>query len=217
MARTVRVMLVDDHAIVLEGYRRLLEKQAGIEVVAEAADSRTAYQRYKEVHPDVAVIDISMPGRGGIDLIGQLRAWDASARIVVFTMHKDAVYAMHAVQAGAMGYITKSSNPLLLAEAIIDVFAGKKAISPDVSRELALRRLSGDASALDSLSPREFEILRMLLEASPPAEIAAALNLSPKTVANYHSLIKQKLGVRSDMELLYFGLREGLVTPPPPA
>jgi len=179
--------------------------------------SRTAYQRYKEVHPDVAVIDISMPGRGGIDLIGQLRAWDALARIVVFTMHKDAVYAMHAFQAGAMGYITKSSNPLLLAEAIIDVFAGKKAISPDVSRELALRRLSGDASALDSLSPREFEILRMLLEASPPAEIAAALNLSPKTVANYHSLIKQKLGVRSDMELLYFGLREGLVTPPPPA
>ena len=85
--------------------------------------SRTAYQRYKEVHPDVAVIDISMPGRGGIDLIGQLRAWDASARIVVFTMHKDAVYAMHAFQAGAMGYITKSSNPLLLAEAIIDVFA----------------------------------------------------------------------------------------------
>jgi DNA-binding NarL/FixJ family response regulator len=210
-------MLVDDHAIVLEGYRRLLEKQASIEVVAEAADSRTAYQRYKDVRPDVAVVDISMPGRGGIDLIGQLRAWDASARIIVFTMHMDAVYAMQAFQAGAKGYITKSSNPLLLAEAIIDVFAGKRAISPDVSRELALRRLSGDASALESLSPREFEILRMLLEACPAAEIAAALNLSPKTVANYHSLIKQKLGVHSDMELLYFGLREGLVTPPPTA
>jgi len=217
MTQTIRVMLVDDHAIVLEGYRRLLEKQASIEVVAEAADSRTAYQRYKDVRPDVAVVDISMPGRGGIDLIGQLRAWDASARIIVFTMHMDAVYAMQAFQAGAKGYITKSSNPLLLAEAIIDVFAGKRAISPDVSRELALRRLSGDASALESLSPREFEILRMLLEACPAAEIAAALNLSPKTVANYHSLIKQKLGVHSDMELLYFGLREGLVTPPPTA
>jgi len=217
MARTIRVMLVDDHAIVLEGYRRLLEKQAGIEVVAEAADSRTAYQRYKDVCPDVVVVDISMPGRGGIDLIGQIRAWDSSARIVVFTMHQDAVYAMHAFQAGAKGYITKSSNPLLLAYAIADVFAGRKAISPDVSQELALGRLNGDASALNSLSPREFEILRLLLEASPAAEIAATLNLSPKTVANYHTLIKQKLGVRSDIELLYFGLREGLVAPPPSA
>lgn len=217
MAQAIRVMLVDDHAIVLEGYRRLLEKQAGIEVVAEAADSRTAYQRYKEVRPDVVVVDISMPGRGGIDLIGQLRAWDSGARIVVFTMHQDAVYAMHAFQAGAKGYITKSSNPLLLADAIVDVFAGRKAISPDVSQELALGRLSGDASALNALSPREFEILRLLLEASPAAEIAAALNLSPKTVANYHYVIKQKLGVRSDIELLYFGLREGLVAPPPSA
>lgn len=217
MAQTIRVMLVDDHAIVLEGYRRLLEKQPGMEVVAEAADSRTAYRLYKDVRPDVAVVDISMPGRGGIDLIGQIRAWDSAARIVVFTMHKDAVYAMHAFQAGAKGYVTKSSNPLLLAEAIVDVFAGKRAISPDVGRELALGRLSGDASALNSLSPREFEILRLLLEATPAAGIAAALNLSPKTVANYHSLIKQKLGVRSDIELLYFALREGLVAPPPSA
>ncbi|WP_026608462.1 response regulator [Methylocapsa acidiphila] len=211
----IKVILVDDHAIVLQGYRRLLEKQAGIEVAAEATDSKTAYRLYKEVQPDVAVVDVSMPGRGGIDLIGQIRAWDASARIVVFTMHADAIYAMHAFQAGARGYITKSSNPLLLAEAIRDVFAGRKAISPDVSQELALRRLDGDASALNALSPREFEILRLLLDASPPAEIATALNLSPKTVANYHSLIKQKLGVRSDIELLYLGLREGLVAPPP--
>lgn len=214
-AQKIKVMLVDDHAIVLEGYRRLLEKQQGIEVVAEAGDSRTAYQLYKQACPDVVVVDISMPGRGGIDLIGQLRGWDAAARIVVFTMHRNAIYAMHAFQAGAKGYITKSNDPLLLADAIVDVFAGKRAISPDVSQELALGRLSGDSSALDALSPREFEILRLLLESNTAAEIAAALNLSLKTVANYHYLIKQKLGVRSDIELLYFGLREGLVATPP--
>jgi DNA-binding NarL/FixJ family response regulator len=208
-------MLVDDHAIVLEGYRRLLEKQPGIIVVAEATDSRTAYSRYKEARPDVVVVDISMPGRGGIDFIGQIRAWDPSARMVVFSMHRDAVYARHAFRAGAQGYVTKSSDPMLLVQAIGDVFAGGRAISPDMGETLALERLSGDASLLHSLSPREFEILRLLLDATPAGKIASALNLSPKTVANYQCAIKQKLGVRSDIELIYLGLREGLVSPPP--
>jgi len=125
---------------VLEGYRRLFEKQASIVLVAEAADSKTAYQRYKDIRPDVVVVDISMPGRGGIDLIGQLRAWDPSERVVVFSMHRFAVYARCAFQAGAKGYVTKSSDPLLLVDAIADVFAGGKA-----SRRTSARswRLSG--------------------------------------------------------------------------
>ncbi|MDQ0469047.1 DNA-binding NarL/FixJ family response regulator [Labrys wisconsinensis] len=216
MARPIRIMLVDDHAIVLEGYRRLLDKQSDMEVVAEAGDGRTAYQRYKEVQPDVLVLDISMPGRGGIDIIGQIRLWDPQARIVVFTMHQSAVFAVHAFQAGAMGYITKSSKPMLLVRAITEVFAGRRALSPDISQELALSHVGAGASALESLSPREFEVLRLILRAKTCAEIASTLNLSPKTVANYHYLLKQKLGVGSDIELLYLGLREGLVTSPVP-
>jgi two-component system, NarL family, invasion response regulator UvrY len=211
---SIRVLLVDDHAIVLEGYRRLLDRAAGIAVVAEAADSRAGYQRYKDEQPDVAVIDLSMPGRGGIDLIGQILAWDAAARIVVFSMHQDPAFVLKAFQAGARGYVTKSSKPALLVEAIREVAAGRRLISPDVSQDLALARVGGGAGPFDQLSPREFEILQHLLRARSSDDIAATLNLSPKTVANYHSLIKQKLGVNSDMELLYLGLREGLVTAP---
>ena len=216
MTRAIRVMLVDDHAIVLEGYRRLLEKQDGIEVVAEATDSVMAYQRFKELAPDVIVADISMPGRGGIDLIRQIRQRDPTARIVCFTMHQNVEFAIHAFQAGAKGYVTKSSKPMLLIHAIKEVAQGRKVISPDVSEELALASVGGDETALASLSPREFEILRLLLDAQSTAEIANALNLSPKTVSNYHYAIKQKLGVASDIELIYFGLRKRLVAPPAP-
>jgi DNA-binding NarL/FixJ family response regulator len=209
-------MLVDDHAIVLEGYRRLLEKQDGFEVVAEAQDSVAAYRHYKELAPDVAVLDISMPGRGGIDLCRQLRQWDPSARIVVFTMHQGAAFAMQAFQAGAKAYVTKSSPPMLLVTAIREACAGRSFISPDVSEELARASVKAPSSALSSLSPREFEILRLILETKSVSEIAAALNISPKTVINYHYLIKQKLDVATDIELLYFGLRQGLVASPAP-
>jgi DNA-binding NarL/FixJ family response regulator len=209
-------MLVDDHAIVLEGYRRLLEKQDGFEVVAEAQDSVAAYRQYKELKPDVAVIDISMPGRGGIDLCRQLRQWDPSARIVVFTMHQGAAFAMQAFQAGAKAYVTKSSPPMLLVTAIREARAGRSFISPDVSEELARASVKADSSALSSLSPREFEILRLILETKSASEIAATLNISTKTVINYHYLIKQKLDVATDIELLYLGLRERLVALPAP-
>ncbi|WP_291174447.1 response regulator transcription factor [Hyphomicrobium sp.] len=212
----IRVMLVDDHAIVLEGYRRLLEKQDGFEVVAEAQDSVAAYRHCKELQPDVAVIDISMPGRGGIDLCRQLRQRDPSARIVVFTMHQGAAFARQAFQAGAKAYVTKSSPPMLLVTAIREAFAGRTFISPDVSEELARTSVEANSSALSSLSPREFEILRLLLETKSVSEIAAALNISPKTVINNHYLIKQKLAVATDIELLYLGLRERVVDPPRP-
>lgn len=214
MTRRIRVLLVDDHAIVIEGYKRLLEKYDRIEVVADASDCATGYQRYKELSPDVVVVDISMPGRGGLDLIGMLRQWNPSVRVVVFTMHDNVAFALHAFQAGARAYVTKSSAPMLLVQAILEVFEGRKYISPDVSEPLALARV-GDDEVLASLSPREFEILRLLLDAKSSNEIATALNLSPKTVANYHSMIKQKLGVTSDIELLYLGLRERLVVLPP--
>ncbi len=150
MTRAIRVMLVDDHAIVLEGYRRLIEKQEGIEVVAEATDSVAAYQRFMETAPDVVVVDISMPGRGGIDLIRQIRLREPSARIVCFTMHQNVEFAIHAFRPARRGMSPQSSKPMLLIHAIKEVAQGRRMISPDVSEELALGEVGSDETALAS-------------------------------------------------------------------
>jgi len=161
----IKVMLVDDHAVVREGYRRLIEKHKDMKVVAEAPDGAAAYQHYKLHLPDVVVLDLSMPGKGGIEVIRHLRQWDDAARILIFTMHQNAAYALQAFQAGARGYITKSSAPELLVSAIRDVFAGKKAISPDVSHALALTRINDEGISTGSLTSREFDIFRMIADA----------------------------------------------------
>jgi len=215
--KTIRVLLVDDHAVVREGYRTLLAKRDGLTVVGEAGDAAAAYQRYKDTQPDVVIMDISMPGRGGIDAIEHIRRFDAQARILVFTMHGGAVYALQAFRAGARGYVTKSSPPDLLINAVRDVADGRVVLCPEISEVLALDRVHEEKTSLEGLSPREFEIFRMILAARSTDEIASALHVSRKTVANYHYSIKSKLGVASDIELLYFGLRQGLVGPVAPA
>jgi two-component system, NarL family, invasion response regulator UvrY len=211
--RIIRVLLVDDHAVVREGYRRLMEKHDDIEIVGEAGDAATAYQAFKDTRPDVVVMDVSMPGRGGIDALDHIRRWDAKARVLVFTMHAHADYAIQAFRAGATGYVTKSSSPDLLVSSVREVAEGRLSICPEIGEALAVSRVAGEHAGLQELSPREFEILRMILAAGSTDDIARALNLSPKTVANYHSTIKSKLGVSSDVELVYFGLQQGLLGP----
>jgi len=211
--KPIRVLIVDDHAVVREGYRALLAKHEGLNVVGEAYDAASAYQSYKDMQPDVVIMDISMPGRGGIDAIEHIREFDANARVLVFTMHSGAAYALHAFRAGAKGYVTKSSPPDLLVRAVRDIADGRLAICPEISEALAFDRVQDDKTGLQALSPREFEIFRMILDAKSTDEIAAAFNLSRKTVANYHYAIKSKLSVESDIELLYLGLRQGLVEP----
>jgi DNA-binding NarL/FixJ family response regulator len=206
------IMLVDDHAVVREGYRSVLQKQPGLRVVAEASDGAEAYRLFKATEPDLVIMDLSMPGIGGVEAIRRIRQWDKRARILVFTMHQNAAFAVQAIRAGASGYVTKTSPPETLVHAVMDVLAGKIAISPDIDHELALSRLAGEAAAADVLSAREFEVLRMLLAGRTTEEIAAALHISPKTVANLHSLIKDKLGVGSDIELVRLALRQGILT-----
>jgi two-component system invasion response regulator UvrY len=207
----IRILLVDDHAVVREGYRTLLTKHEGLTVVGEAADAASAYRIYKDIRPDIVIMDISMPGRSGIDAIEHLRGFDCHARILVFTMHGSAVYALQAFRAGALGYVTKSSPPDLLIGAVREVAAGRVSICPEISEALALDQVRQEHTGLKNLSPREFEILRMILDARSADQIASALNVSRKTVSNYHYAIKSKLGVASDIELVYFGLRQGLV------
>jgi DNA-binding NarL/FixJ family response regulator len=206
------IMLVDDHAVVREGYRAVLEKQPGLRVIAEAGDGAEAYRLFKEKRPDLVVMDLTMPGIGGVEAIRRIRQWDPDARILVFTMHQNAAFAVQAIRAGARGYVTKTSPPEALVHAVFDVFAGKIALSPDIDHELALSRLAEETVAADVLTAREFEVLRLLLAERTADDIAALLHISPKTVANLHYLIKTKLGVGSDIELVRLALRQGLLT-----
>ena len=162
--KAVSVLIVDDHAVVREGYRALLEKQEGLKVVGEASDAASAYQCYKQTRPDVVIMDISMPGRGGIDAIEHIREFDANARVLVFTMHTGAAYALHAFRAGAKGYVTKSSPPDLLVRAVRDIAEGRLAIC-EISEALAFDRVQEEKTGLHGLSPREFEIFRMIIAA----------------------------------------------------
>lgn len=206
------ILLVDDHAVVREGYRSVLQKQPGLRVVAEASDGAEAYRLFKAMEPDLVVMDLTMPGIGGIEAIRRIRQLDKHARILVFTMHQNAAFAVQAIRAGARGYVTKTSPPETLVRAVMDVLAGKIAISPDIDHELALSHLAGETAAADILTAREFEVLRMLLAENTTEEIAGMLHISPKTVANLHSLIKDKLGVGSDIELVRLALRQGILT-----
>ncbi len=204
-------MLVDDHAIVRQGYRTLLEKQATLRVVAEAGDGADAYRLYQEMRPDLVIMDLTLPRMGGLEGIRRILQWDSHARILVFTMHHNAAYAVQAMRAGAKGYMTKTGAPQDLVQAVFDVLQGKIALSADIDHELALSRIAEAGSVIDELTPREFDILRMLLTGKTVEDIAGILHLSRKTVANTHYQIKNKLGVSSDIALVLIALRHGVL------
>lgn len=206
-APDIRIMIVDDHAIVREGYRALLGKQPRMAVVGEAADGHEAYERFRECDPDVVIMDLSMPGQGGIEAIARICQREPGARVLAFSMHENPAFALQATRAGARGYVTKSSPPDVLVRAVYDVHAGRIALSPDIAQALALSRLGGEHGALADLSTREFEILRMLVEARSTEDIARDLHISPKTVSNCHYQIKRKLGVATDIELVRLALQ----------
>jgi len=207
----ISILLVDDHAIVREGYRALLAKQPGLRVAAEAADAAQAYRLFKEYSPDVVVTDLSLPGSSGLDLIGRIKQRCAEAKILVFSMHQNPSFAVQASRAGALGYVTKSSAPEVLLRAIHEVHAGRHTLSADIAQALALEKLGGERMALETLTVREFEILRLLVEARSIDDIAQTLNISPKTVCNCHYLIKRKLGVTSDIELTRLAIRLNVI------
>jgi DNA-binding NarL/FixJ family response regulator len=205
--KNINIMLVDDHAIVREGYRSLLQKQKNMSVIAEASNGEEAYLLYKKRLPDVIIMDLSLPSRGGLETISRIHKHNHNTKILVFSMHQNPTFALQASKAGALGYVTKSSQPDVLVRAINDVYAGHIFISADIAQALALERLTGDNEVLRELTVREFEILRMLVEGRSTDKIAQMLNISPKTVSNYHYLIKRKLGVTSDIELVHLAIK----------
>ena len=208
----IAILLVDDHPIVREGYRRLLERQPGYRIVAEADSAASAYQAYRNASPDVVIMDLSLPGAGGLEAVRHIRQWDKRARILVFTMHSGAAFALKAFEAGASGYVTKSSDAVELVRAIAMVAKGGRSLSDDIAREIAAERLAEGRSPTEDLGPRETEILRLVATGRTTDEIAEFLNLSPKTVQNYHYQIKSKVGARTDAHLVWLAIGAGLVS-----
>ena len=208
----ISILIVDDHPVVREGYRRLLEKQPDFQVCAEASDAQSAYQVYKEFNPDVVIMDIAMPGASGIEAVRHIRQWDKNARILIFSMHLSVAMTLKTFEAGASGFVTKSSGPDELIRAVATVAAGNRVLSPDVSEAIAADRLAGSPQFVDALSPRETEILRLLASGMNSEEIATLLNISTKTVRNHHYTIKSKIGARNDAHLVWLAVNAGLVS-----
>jgi two-component system invasion response regulator UvrY len=206
----ISILLVDDHPVVRQGYRRVLENQRDFRVVAEADNATHAYAAFKAHAPDVVVMDISMKGASGLEAIRNIRSRDGRARILVFSMHSEAPLVKAAFNAGASGYVTKSSEPATLIRAIRAVALGERAMSDDIAHILAAESLDPSQSALDRLGEREIEILRQLAAGLTTDEIAANLNLSPKTVQNYHYLVKAKTGLQTDAQLVRLAVACGL-------
>ncbi len=203
----IELLLVDDHAVVREGYRRLLERRPDLHVAGEAADADSALHCLRQTPIDLVVLDLSLPGMGGIELTRRILQRFPEIKILVFSMHRDTMHASQALRAGALGYVTKSSPPEVLIQAIYKVARGDKVLSPDIAPEMALSLLEGKTDPGADLSPREFEILRLLVSGHDVDEIAGLLAISPKTVQNTHYQIKSKLGVRSDFELARLAMK----------
>lgn len=207
----IRILLVDDHAVVRAGYRTLLEDMHGLEIIAEADTGDSAVKLFVERAPDIAIMDLSLPGIGGLEAIRRIIQRKHDARILVFSMHEDTVFVEQALQAGARGYITKTSAPNVLVEAVRQVAAGGMYLDPDVAQRLAFQKTRGASSPMAGLSTREFEIFCLLAEGETVNDIARRLSLSAKTVANYATQIKSKLDVNSVAEIARLAIRHGFV------
>lgn len=208
---TVKVILVDDHSVVRSGLRRLLESHKSLEIVAEADTGELAYQIYGEVLPDVVLMDISMPGMGGLEAAKRILQRYPQARIVIFSMHEAVSFAAQALKAGVKGYVTKTGLAEDLVQAVLDVSRGKTFLSQDVAQKIALQTLIGETNPLQQLTSREFEVFRLLAEGKRVEDVADMLKISQKTVANYYTLIKQKLSVNSPVEMVRLAMKHGLI------
>ncbi len=207
----IRIMLVDDHAVVRAGVRRLIEQDGRFLVVAEADSGESAYQQYGVCLPDIVIIDLSMPGMGGMEAISRIIARYPSAKLLVLSMHENAAFASQALKAGAKGYLSKNGLAEELINALEHIAIGQIYINASMTQKIAQQFLTNENNLLQQLSTREFEIFRMLAEGIDSAEIGKKLNISGKTVANYQTTIKQKLSINNSVELVRLAIRSGLI------
>jgi len=209
-----RVMVVDDHPVVRDGYRHMLDNSPDIRVVAEAGDGETACACYAEHKPDVVILDLSMPGIGGLETIRRLKAFDPLARILAFTMHEHESMITHSISAGATGYLTKASGMGQMIEAVRRVAQWKPYIDASHAADLARNAIVGIRhTPLQALSTREFQLFQRFAEGQSAADIAVALCISPKTVGVHHANIMRKLDLQNAAQLVRLAIRCNVVAP----
>ncbi len=206
-AQRIKVLLVDDHAVVRAGFRYLLQKRQNYEI-CEANTAEEAYSLYEKELPDVVVLDISMPGMGGMEGLRRLLRKHGQARVLVLSMYDDPAYVSRAMKMGAMGYVSKNSAAESLDQAITHIMSGRQYFSPDIEGQMQDKDFD---SVTLGLSTREFEVLRLLAEGRTVGQIAASLNLSPKTVSNHRSHLMNKLKLTSTADLVRFAIRQGVI------
>ena len=207
----LRVMLVDDHAVVRMGFKLLLETCDDIEVVAEAESGEAACQGCESAAPDVVVMDIAMAGIGGIEAIKRLIAKDNHLHILALSAHEDISHPMRALQAGAMGYLSKRSAPEVLIDAIRAVAKGQRYVDSQIAQRIALQAISGGKNPVEKLSAREFEVFAQLARGQSVAQISDTLKLSNSTVGTHLYNIKQKLRLNNQAEMTLLAMRHGLI------
>jgi len=208
----VCVQLVDDHAIVRQGLRGVLEGDADISVCVESASGEEGYGHYFEYKPDVMVLDIAMPGEGGLSMLHRLLRRDPDARVLILSMYDDELIATKALEAGARGFVSKGAHPGLILEAVREVAAGELFIENRIARKMALRRAGRD-KGLYALTRREFEVVHLLASGKDVREVSTALNLSPKTVGTHRTRIMGKLGCKNTAQLTRLAIRHGVIQP----
>jgi two-component system, NarL family, invasion response regulator UvrY len=208
----IKVLLADDHAVVRTGFRLLLQSQPDISVVAEAPSGEAACQMFAELSPDVVVMDLGMPGMGGLEAMRRIRARNPAARVLALSAHDDPMHARRALREGALGFLSKRSAPEALIEAISAIAAGRRYIDPALAQKLALAEIEGAArSPIEQLSEREFEVFIRLAGGATVLKIADDLKLSASTIGTHLYNIKQKLGVVNQSELTLLAIRHGLI------
>ena len=211
----IRVLLVDDHAILREGIKALLEKQDNIEVIDEAANGREALSKAAELHPDVVVMDISMPLMDGLEATRQIKKGDPDTKVLVLTMHDDEEYFFQLLRGGAAGYVTKKMACNELVTAIEAVHRGESFLCPSMAKALLsdylkLAKTSDGANQME-LTPREREIVKLIAEGHTNHQIAKLLHRSVKTIESHRSNILQKLGIHDSIELVKYAVRKKLI------
>ena len=213
MSAPINVLLVDDHAVVRMGFKMLLESDQDIKVIAEADSGENGVKMYMEHKPDVVVMDITMPGIGGLEATDRIIAKDSSARILVLSAHEDSVHPKRVLNAGAMGYLTKRSEAEELIKAIRMVANRKMYLEASIAQQMAIQQLNGEKNPVDVLSDREFEVFMALAKGETTNQIAEILSLSPRTVGTHLYNIKQKLNAGNSAEIALIAMRSGLIDP----
>lgn len=211
-----RVLLIDDHPVVRAGYRRLLELEPGLTVVAECGDADSGYQAFVREQPDLCITDLSLPGASGLDALRRMRARRPEARVLVFSMHDSPHLVRRALHEGALGFVSKQAEPDCLLAAVRALRQGRRYLSPGLEPALQDTLAGPLPAGLATLSAREFSVFRLLAEGHSAAACAQRLRLSPKTVANVQTVVKEKLQVRTTAALVHLALEHGLLTAPHP-